>query len=288
MASLATHFSAFLLLFPVGLRRLHSSSSLYLKNPSVYRSKTWYFSEPRWKNLDFYSLIIALPIASFSEIFIFLTFSGHPTYRFSFFQQSVTLFLFWALIILVILREYTGPLLINEGFVFLFAGISFIVEYSVIGKGITGVSGAVYDLLGALTILCAGSSLYLSVNPSAFFAEFLLSSGLVFKGTWVLQTGLSLYTDVFGLKGCKKMSLLSAQGNADLQCDLQEDRLRGVALMNLLFTGHAILVLAVSIVLFGLLSSNRALRCGEASGPLLMELESETMSMRAHPELEMD
>ncbi|KAG2721989.1 hypothetical protein I3760_02G108100 [Carya illinoinensis] len=236
MASLATHFSAFLLLFPVGLRRLHSSSSLYLKNPSVYRSKTWYFSEPRWKNLDFYSLIIALPIASFSEIFIFLTFSGHPTYRFSFFQQSVTLFLFWALIILVILREYTGPLLINE----------------------------------------------------AFFAEFLLSSGLVFKGTWVLQTGLSLYTDVFGLKGCKKMSLLSAQGNADLQCDLQEDRLRGVALMNLLFTGHAILVLAVSIVLFGLLSSNRALRCGEASGPLLMELESETMSMRAHPELEMD
>jgi hypothetical protein len=73
-----------------------------------------------------------------------------------------------------------------------------------IGKGITGVSGAVYDLLGALTLLCAGCCLYLSIKPLAFFAEFLLSAGLVFKGTWVLQTGLSLYTDVFGLKGCRK------------------------------------------------------------------------------------
>ncbi|GLT69421.1 hypothetical protein SLA2020_415740 [Shorea laevis] len=288
MASLATHLSAFLFLFPVGLRRLLFSSSLYLQNPSLYRSKTWYFSEPRWKNLDFYALVIALPIASFSEIFIFLTFSGHPTYRFSFFQQSLTLFLFWVLIILVIFREQTDPFLINEGFVFLVAGISFLVEYSVIGKGITGVSGAVYDLLGALTLLCAGCCLYLSFKPSAFFAEFLLSSGLVFKGTWVLQTGLSLYTDVFGLKGCRKISILTAKGNADVQCDLEEDGLRGVSLMNLLFTGHAILVLVVSIVSFGFLSSNRNLRCGEASGPLLAELESETMPMRAHPELEMD
>jgi hypothetical protein len=192
------------------------------------------------------------------------------------------------LIILVIFREHTDPLLINEGFVFLIAGISFLVEYSVIGKGITGISGSVYDLLGALTLLCAGCCLYLSVKPSAFFAEFLLSSGLVFKGTWVLQTGLSLYTDVFGLKGCRKMTILTAKGNADVQCDLEEDGLRGVSLMNLLFTGHAILVFVVSIVSFGLLSSNRNLRCGEASGPLLAEVESETMPMRAHPELEMD
>lgn len=179
-------------------------------------------------------------------------------------------------------------MLINEGFVFLFAGISFLVEYSVIGKGIMGVSSAVYDLLGALTLLCAGCCFYLSVKPSAFFAEFLLSSGLVFKGTWVLQTGLSLYTDVFGPKGCSKMSMLPAKANAGVQCDIEEDGLRFVALMNLLFTGHAILVLVVGIVSFGLLSSNRNLRCGEASGPLLAELEPEAMPMRAHPQVELD
>jgi hypothetical protein len=43
------------------------------------------------------------------------------------------------------------------------------------------------------------------------------------------------------LKGVEKMSILTAKGNADVQCDLEEDGLRGVSLMNLLFTGHAIL-----------------------------------------------
>ncbi|KAF3968691.1 hypothetical protein CMV_007451 [Castanea mollissima] len=288
MASLATHFSAFLLLIPLGIRRLLFSSSLYLKNPSVYRSKPWYFSEPRWKNFDFYTLIIALPIASFSEFFFFLTFSGHPTYRFAFFHQAFTLFLFWVFILLVISREHTDPLLINESFVFLFAGISFLIEFSVIGKGITGVFASVYDLLGGLTLLCAASCFYLSVKPAAFFAEFLLSFGLVLKGTWVLQTGLSLYTDAFGLKGCRKMSVMLAKGDADVQCDLEEDGLRGVALMHFLFTVHAVLVLVVTIVLFGLSSSNRNLRRGEASGPLLAELESETMQMRTLSELELE
>ncbi|KAK7820639.1 hypothetical protein CFP56_038645, partial [Quercus suber] len=272
-------FLSFLFLIPLGIRRLLFSSSLYLKNPSVYRSKPWYFSEPRWKNFDFYTLIIALPIASFSEFFFFLTFSGHPTYRFAFFHQAFTLFLFWVFILLVISREHTDPLLINESFVFLFAGISFLIEFSVIGKGITGVFASVYDLLAGLTLLCAASCFYLSVKPAAFFAEFLLSFGLVLKGTWVLQTGLSL---------CRKMSVMLAKGDADVQCDLEEDGLRGVALMHFLFTVHAALVFVVTIVLFGLSSSNRNLRRGEASGPLLEELESETMQLRTLSELELE
>lgn len=157
-----------------------------------------------------------------------------------------------------------------------------------IGNGITGLGGAVYEWLGALTILCAASCFYLSIRPTAFFAEFLLSSGMVFKGTWVLQTGLSLYTDAFAFKGCNKMSVLPAKENADVVCYLEEDRLRGVALVNLLFIGHAIVVFLFGAVLFGLLSSNRNLRCGEAGGPLLAELESQTVLMNAHPELEME
>ncbi|KAL5542340.1 hypothetical protein UlMin_010050 [Ulmus minor] len=288
MASLATHLSAFLFLFPTGLRRLLCSSSLYLKNPSLYRSKTWYFSEPRWKNLDLYALIIALPLSSFSEFFLFLTFSGPPTYSFAFFQQSAVVFLFWVLILLIIFRENVDPLYVNEGFVFVFAGISFLAEFSVIGKGITGLSGSVYDLLGALTLICAGCCLYLSVRPWAFFAEFLLSSGLIFKGTWILQSGLSLYTDTFALKGCQKISTVPANDGADVRCDLEEDGLRGVALMKLLFIGHAIGVFVLIFVLFGLLSSNRKLRFGEAGGPLLAELDSEIMLVRDGAELEME
>lgn len=282
MASLATHFSAFLFLFPLGIRRLLCFFSLYLKNPSVYKSKTWYFSEPRIKNLDLYILLLALPIASFSDLFLFLTFSGHPTYRFAFFQQSAGLFLFWALLILIVFRESFDPLVIHESFLFVFAGVSFLVEYSIIGKGITGLGSVVYDLLGGLTLVCAASCFYLSMQPTAFLAEFLLSSGLIFKATWVLQAGLSLYSDAFAVKGCHKSSM------TDLGCDLEEDSLRGMALVKLIFIGHAIGVLITSFTLFGLLSCYRNLRCGEGSGPLLAELESESMLMRPLPEFEMD
>ncbi|CAL5413630.1 unnamed protein product [Camellia sinensis] len=288
MASLVTHFATFLFLCPVGIRRLVSSFSLYLKNPCLYRSKTWYFSEPKWKNFDCYTLLIALPIASFSDLFIFLSFSGHPTHRFAFLQQSALVSLFWVLVILIIFRENFDPFSIPENFIFIFAGILFLIEYMLMGEGITGLGGVVYDLLGGLTLVCAACCLYLSIRPAVFFSEFLLSSGLVFKGTWALQTGLSLYTDTFALKGCDKIALYPAQGKTDVKCDLDEDRLRGIALMNLLFIGHAIVVLIVSLVLFGLLCHHRNLRSVEASGPLLAQLESDSMLMQAFPEFEIE
>ncbi|KAF4364812.1 hypothetical protein G4B88_025531 [Cannabis sativa] len=259
MASLATHLSAFLFLIPTGLRRLLCSSSLYLKTPSIYKSKTWFFSEPRWKNLDFYILIIALPLSSFSETFIFLTFSsGHPTYRFAFLQQSMVVFLFWVLLLLIILRENVDPLYINEAFVFIFAGLTFLAEYFVMGKGLTGLSSTAYDLLGALTL------------------------GLGFCNLGCLCILIHL-----GSKG-QKVMVLPGKENADMGCDLEEDGFRAVALMRLLFTGHAILVLLLSFGLFGLLSKNQNLRFGDGGGPLLSQVDSENMLMRTSAELEIE
>ncbi|XP_028780945.1 uncharacterized protein LOC114737206 [Neltuma alba] len=260
MASVATHFSGFLFLFPVGIRRLLFSSSVYLKSPSNFRSKLWYFSHPAWKNIDLYFLLVALPIASFSEFVIFLSFSGHPTYRFAFSLQSIALLIFWVLILLILAQEYLGSSLVNESFVFIFGSICFLVEYSVFGKGIGGLGGVVYGFLGALTL-----------------------------GTWLLQAGFSLYTDAFMLKGCKKISLSSPSlENVDVHCDLDEDSLRGITLMHFIFTVHATVVLVLSLGLFGLLASNRKLRCVEARGPLLTELESPQMLMHALPGQEME
>ncbi|KAG8369872.1 hypothetical protein BUALT_Bualt14G0058700 [Buddleja alternifolia] len=289
MASLATHFTASLFLCPLGIRRLLSSTSLYLKNPSLYRSKIWYFSEPKWKNLDLYTLLIVLPIASFSHIFIFFAFSGHPTYEFSFLQQSLVIFFFWALLILIVLKESLDLYTVPENFVFIFAGIAFIIEFYMNGKGVVGLGGVVYGLLGGLAVLCAACCVYLSVKPSAFFADFLLSSGLVLKGTWVLQVGLSLYSDAFGLKGCGKISWVTlTEDEADVKCELEDDKWRGIALMNFLFIVHVVMVIIASFALFGLLHRYRSLRCGEASGVSLAEIESDGVLMHPLPELEMD
>ncbi|KAF6156250.1 hypothetical protein GIB67_030253 [Kingdonia uniflora] len=162
------------------------------------------------------------------------------------------------------------------------------MEYSMMGEEILGPGRRVYELLGGLTLVCACSCFYLSVKPGEFFTEVALSVGLVFKGTWVLQAALSLYSDMFSLKGCHTISLSSLPERNVPQCDLEEDGLRGVALINLLFVGHAIGVMVMSFVLFGALSCNRNLRCGEGSGPLMAEIGSESLLMRPLPELEME
>ncbi|KAK3038684.1 hypothetical protein RJ639_028138 [Escallonia herrerae] len=290
MASLATHFTASLLLLPLGARRLLSSSSLYLHNPSHYRSKPWYLLHPKWKNLDFYTLLIALPILSFSHLFLFLASPGHPpTPRFAFLQQSAVVFLFWVLLILTLCSQNLDPNAgIPDTLLFVFAGIAFLIDYLMNGKGVVGLGGIVYGLLGGVTVVCAACCFYLSIRPSAFFAEFMLSLAILLKGSWVLQVGLSLYTDAFAFEGCGKISRAMTMGQVDVRCDLEEDRLRGVALMNLVFIGHAAAVLTLSFVLFGLLCRYRSMRCGEASGPLLAGLESENMLMHPIPEFEID
>ncbi|KAK4427848.1 hypothetical protein Salat_1553800 [Sesamum alatum] len=289
MASLAAHFTASLFLCPVGVRRLFCSVSLYLRNPSLYRSRIWYISEQKWKNFDLYTLLLVLPIASLSHIFIFLAFSDSPTYRFSFLQQSLVIFLFWAILILITFKESLDLCLVPDGFIFIFAGIAFAIESYMSGRGVVGLGGAVYGFLGGLAAICSLCCLYLSVRPSAFFAEFLLSSGLLLKGTWVLQVGLSLYTDAFTLQGCDKISGKTlSQGEIDVKCELQDDMWRGMVLMNLVFVMHVILVMSISFVLFGLLHRNRNMRWSQRSGLLPTEIGSESMLMHPLPELEME
>ncbi|KAL0380517.1 UNVERIFIED_CONTAM: hypothetical protein Sangu_0116000 [Sesamum angustifolium] len=270
MASLAAHFTASLFLCPLGVRRLFCSVSLYLRNPSLYRSRIWYLSEHKWKNFDLYTLLLVLPIGSLFHILIFLAFSDSPAYRFSFLQ-------------------HLDLCLVPDGFIFIFAGIAFATESYMCGRGVVGLGGAVYGILGGLAAFCAACCLYLSVRPSAFFAEFLLSSGLLLKGTWVLQVGLSLYTDAFSLKGCEKISGQTlAKGEIDVKCELQDDMWRGMVLMNLVFIVHVILVMTTSFVLFGLLHRNRNMRWGQGSGLLPAEIGSESMLMHPLPELEME
>ncbi|XP_058001186.1 uncharacterized protein LOC131179161 isoform X2 [Hevea brasiliensis] len=199
-------------------------------------------------------------------------------------HQSLVLFLYWVLTILFLLRDSIDLFTLNDNFLFVLTGLVFFIDYSAIANGISGiVGGVVYDLCGYLTILCGCCCFYLAVRPSALFMEFCFCCGLVLRGTWILQAGLCLYTDFFSFKGCHKIMVSPECENAELKCDLEEDGLTGVALVNLLFIGHAIGVLLVSFGLFGLLSSH-----GEASGALLAELQSESTLMRTLPRFELE
>lgn len=286
MASLATHFTASLFLCPLGFRRLLCSFSLYLTDPSLYRSRSWYFSQPNWKNFDFYTLLIFLPISSLSNIVIFLAISDNPAYRFSFLQQSLVIIFFWVVLILIILKENYDIFSVPDNLVFIFAAIAFLIEFYMSGRGVIGLGGWVHRILGGIAFFCSACCVYLSIKPSAFFAEFLLSSGLVLKGTWVLQVGLSLYTDLFGLKGCSKISEVNLSvGETDVKCELDEHIWRGIALLNLVFVGHVIMVIVISFTLFGVLNHCTNVMPREGSG---LSVGSESMLMHPLPDLEME
>lgn len=156
------------------------------------------------------------------------------------------------------------------------------------GKGIIGLGEVLYELLGGLSIVCAACCLFLSIRPSAFFAEFLLSTGLVLKGTWVLQVGFSVFTDTFAFKGCERVPFYVAKGETNIKCELDEDKFRGVALVNLMFVGHVIAVLITSLVLSGLLCRHQNRRSNEASGSLLAGLDPESTVIRSLPEFEIE
>lgn len=288
MESLVTHISSFLIIFPIGVTRLVSSLSLYLKNPSHYRSKSWYFFEPKWKSFDFYLLLIALPISSIFIFSFFLVVSGHPTYRFAFFQQSLVILLFWVLLILIYLKESYKLAVIPDNFLYLYAGVSFLIECTMHGEGVIGFGEAMYDWLGGLSIVCAACCLFLSIKSSAFFAEFLLSFGMMLKGTWVLQVGLSLYTDAFLFRGCERVPFSVAKGRNNIKCELDEDKYRGEALVNLMFIGHVIAVLIISFLLSGLLCRSYNKRSYQSSAQLLAGFDPESSVVRPVTEFELE
>nr|GEX71392.1 DUF716 domain-containing protein [Tanacetum cinerariifolium] len=80
---------------------------------------------------------------------------------------------------------------------------------------------------------------------------------------WVFQVGLSLYSDEFAFKECGKVVVVRGEGSADVKCVLDEDKLKGMALMNLLFVRHSIIVLILCFVIMGLLNRNHYLAFGQ-------------------------
>lgn len=196
--------------------------------------------------------------------------------------------LFWVLLILICLKESYKLAVIPENFLYLYAGVSFLIERTMTGEGVSGYGEVMYDWLGGLASVCAACCLFLSVRPSVFFAEFLLSFGMMLKGTWVLQVGLSLYADTFLFRGCERVPLSVANGRNYINCELDEDKYRSEALVNLMFMGHVIVVLIVSFLLLGLLCRSYNRSSYQSSGQLLAGFDVDSSVVRPVAELELD
>lgn len=278
MGSLPAHIgAAVLLLLPAGLRRLYSSAAHHLRSPSPSPSLPWYLSPSKPLNLDLYALLLLLPLSSFSYLFLSLSLS---TLRLPLLHHSALLFLFWLLPLLVALRRH---LPLPHPLLFLLAAAAFLLDYaSASSVGCTGVAARAYRLLAATTLACAAACLALAARPAAFFADVALSAGVVLKGTWLLQAGLLLFSDAFAPGGCGRMT---AGGDRDVVCVLEEDRMRGVAMVDLLFVLH---VVGVVVVVLGVLWLHRGLGRGNGLASMAEEGQSDGLLMRSEPAFDFD
>lgn len=275
MGSLPAHIAAILLLLPAGLRRLYSSAAHHLRSPSPSPSQPWYLSPSKPLNLDLYALLLLLPLSSFAYLFLSLS-----TLRLPLLHHSAILFLFWLLTLLVALRCH---LPLPPSLLFLLAAAAFLLDAAAASSvGYSGVAARAYRLLAATTLACAAACLALAASPSVFFADVALSAGVVLKGTWVLQAGLLLFSDAFAPGGCRRMA---ADGDRDVRCVLEEDRMRAVAMVDLLFVVH---VVGVVVVVLGVLWLHRGLGQGNGFASISGQGRSDGVLERSEPEFDFD
>lgn len=271
MAALMYHLFASTSLICVGLYHLVSATRHHLKSPQTYSAKPFHTFpaaslRPWLKHLQLYLLIVFLLIAAAHQAVSSATsdpvIKGHtPVHRLTSFQSAAVLFLFLLLAVSLLVSEFFPSLLsIPQDLFFALAAAAFFLQHSVSANSAavqTSDLEAKCDSTSALvsalsSLLC----LALAVNPKLFVADLGLGASLYLQGLWVLQTGLSLYVEAFIPEGCHRLLDIAEGAEGSTKCDLEESRLRAVAILDLVFVLHVMLVVITVLAVYAAVASS--------------------------------
>ncbi|CAI9111652.1 OLC1v1011935C1 [Oldenlandia corymbosa var. corymbosa] len=262
MAGLLYHVFSSSSLLSLGLYHLISTTKNHLKSPRDYSAKP-YHPFPlyhRLRHLQLYLLILFLLVAFFHQTIISsdsdpLLKGRTPVYRFTSLQSAAVIFLFFLLSIALLLSESTSllPPLPSDLF-FGVASAIFFLHYSVSTASASvqtsdlqaecdGVSAKISALS---SVLC----LVLACHPKLFVADAGLAASLCLQGLWVLQTGLSLHVDAFIPEGCHKLLDVVSGVEGSTKCDLDDSKLRAIAILDLVFLVHVTFVVIIILVTY--------------------------------------
>lgn len=77
-----------------------------------------------------------------------------------------------------------------------------------------------------------------------------IGASICLQGLWTLQTGLSLYVDAFIPEGCHKLLDVVSGVEGSTKCDLDDSKLRAVAILDLVFVIHVMFVVVIVMVTY--------------------------------------
>ncbi|KAF5197859.1 plant viral-response family protein [Thalictrum thalictroides] len=277
MAAVISHIFSSSALTSLGLYHLICTTRNHLKSPRDYIAKPYHLfpfphsssSTSRLRFLQLYLLILCLVVAfAHQTINSFdsdpLLKGSTPVHRFTSYQSAAVLFLFLILSLSLLLSETTSLLPFPSDLFFAVASAIFFLQFSVSSSSAsvqTSDLQAKCDSVSArVSALSSLLCLLLACQPKLFVADVGLGASLCLQGLWVLQTGLSLYVEAFIPEGCHRLLDVVKGVEGSTKCDLEDSRLRAVAILDLVFVIHVMFVVIIVMVTYAMVAKSVGIR----------------------------
>uniref|UniRef100_A0A5B7B2B7 Plant viral-response family protein n=1 Tax=Davidia involucrata TaxID=16924 RepID=A0A5B7B2B7_DAVIN len=273
MAAIIYHIFSSSALLSLGLYHLISTTSSHLKSPRDYFAKPYHpfslSSSQRLKHLQLYLLILCLLIAFAHQTLISsdsdpLLRGRTPVHRFTSLQSAAVLFLFFLLSLSLLLSDTTSLLPLPPDLFFGIAAALFFLHYSVSSAAasvqISDLQAKCDSVSASISALSAVLCLVLACHPRLFVADVGLGASLCLQGLWMLQTGLSLHVDAFIPEGCHKLLDVVSGVEGSTKCDLEDSKLRAVAILDLVFVVHVTFVFVIVMVTYAAVARTVGIR----------------------------
>lgn len=278
MASLIYQILSSSALVSVGLYHLISTTRNQLKSPRDYAAKPYHpltlFSSSssfshRLKYLQLYVLIISLFVAFAHQSLISsdsdpLLKGSTPVHRFTSLQSAAVLFLFLILSVSLLISETTTLLPFPSDLFFGVASALFFLQYTVSSSAasvqISDLQAKCDSVSARISAMASLLCLILACQPRLFVADVGLGASMCLQGLWALQTGLSLYVEAFVPEGCHRLLDVVSGVEGSTKCDLEDSRLRAVAILDLVFVVHVMFVLLIVLVVYAVIAKTVGVR----------------------------
>nr|XP_043633902.1 uncharacterized protein LOC122605090 [Erigeron canadensis] len=263
MSGLLYHLFTSSALVSLGLYHLICTTRNHLRSPRDYIAKPYHpftFNNQQFtKHLQLYLIITCLLIAFIHQTAISfdsdpLVKGRTPVHYFTSLQSAGVVILFLILAVSHLISETTNLLPFPPDLFFGTASAIFFLQYMISSSAAslqTSDLEAKCDSVSAtVSALSAVLCIILACNPRLFVADVGLGASICLQGLWSLQTGLSLYVDAFVPDGCHKLLDVVRGVEGSTKCDLEDSKLRAIAILDLMFVVYVFFVLLILIVVY--------------------------------------
>ncbi|KAH9618792.1 hypothetical protein KSS87_018753 [Heliosperma pusillum] len=245
MSSLLYQLFTSTTLTTLSLYHLTTSIHTYLKSPTTFLSKPYHplpLPNLHLRRLPLYLTFLSLLTSILHHLLSStLTSPLLPTHPYLSLTSSLTSFLF----LLSLLLPFPNSLS--------FASVSasfYLLSLSSLTLTTPSLSSHLYALSSRVSRASSAFSLLLAINPRLFLADVALSGSVLLQGLWAVQTGLSLYVDAFVPEGCHKLLDVVGGVEGSTKCEVDEARVRAVAILDLMFVVYVVVVVLVVFIVY--------------------------------------